>query len=302
MQSKSPAVLVTGGTGYLGAVLVAKLKEHKYDVVTIARRPSRVTFFGVKHYEGDLSCKDLLSEALADVTYVVHLASLVGYPSCDKKPNEARLTNIDGSLTLLSCLQPHHKLIFASSVSVYGTQDKKDIIDEEASCHPCSLYSETKFLIEKPCLEKDAVILRIAALFGIGITCKYDVMVNSLVEQCLKKKVSIYDADEFRNVVHVKDAADGILFTIKNFENMKGQIFNLGDDSLVTSKREIINLILKYKPDILVEYDKDFTDPEGRTYRISFQKIQKLGYRASFGIEDGIKELVNYYQKLLEEK
>jgi len=102
--------------------------------------------------------------------------------------------------------------------------------------------------------------------------------------------------------VHVKDAADGIMFTIKNFENMKGQIFNLGDDSLVTSKREIINFILKYKPDIRVEYDKDFTDPEGRTYRISFQKIQKLGYRSSFGIEDGIKELINYYQKLLEEK
>lgn len=127
-------------------------------------------------------------------------------------------------------------------------------------------------------------------------------MVNSLVEQCLKKKVSIYDADEFRNILHVKDAADGILFTIKNFENMKGQIFNLGDNSLVTSKREIINIILKYKPDIHVEYDKDFTDPEGRTYRISFQKIQKLGYRARFGIEDGIKELVDYYQKLLEEK
>lgn len=127
-------------------------------------------------------------------------------------------------------------------------------------------------------------------------------MVNSLVEQCLRTKVLIYDADAYRNIVHVKDAADGILFTIENFENMKGQIFNLGADSLVTSKREMINLILKYKPDILIEYDKDFTDPEGRTYRISFQKIQKLGYRASIGIEDGIKELIDYYKKLPVEK
>jgi len=157
--------------------------------------------------------------------------------------------------------------------------------------------------MEKPCLSNGFVIFRIAPPFGISSSCKTDgVMVNSLVELTLKNDFVIYDADAIRNVLHIKDAANGILFAIKNYERMQGQIFNIGDDSLAVSKREIIKIISKYMPDLKVEFDNSFTDPVGRTDRISFQKIHKLGFTATIGIEDGIHELIDYYQTLLNVK
>ena len=100
-----------------------------------------------------------------------------------------------------------------------------------------------------------------------------------------------------RNYVHISDIFGVFNFTVKNFDKLKGEIYNLGLSDANLTKEQLCKEIQKIIPDFKYIISKTGTDEDKRDYFVSNDKIEKKGFKASFKLKDGIKELLNLYSK-----
>lgn len=103
----------------------------------------------------------------------------------------------------------------------------------------------------------------------------------------------LFDSFAKRTFIHVNDAADCYIFTMDNFNKMKGQIFNAGGNDLNYSKKEIADLI-KNKVNYNI-IDSELKDKDLRHFIVNFDKIENLGFQPRITIEKGINELVKLF-------
>ena len=120
-------VLVTGGAGYIGSILVPLLLSKGYKVTVYdlfnygAETLLSCTFSqNLTLIKGDIRDEEHLKKVMNEVDGVIHLAAIVGYPACSKDPELATTTNVDGTRNITKNLQPHQRLVFASTGSCYG--------------------------------------------------------------------------------------------------------------------------------------------------------------------------------------
>lgn len=93
--------------------------------------------------------------------------------------------------------------------------------------------------------------------------------------------------------MHIEDAAKCYIFTLENFDKMKGNIFNAGGNHLNYSKLEIAKLIRDRVDFKIVE--SEVKDKDVRHYIVKFDKIEKLGFVPKITVEEGIDELLKVY-------
>jgi nucleoside-diphosphate-sugar epimerase len=296
-------ILVVGGAGYIGSIVVSKLLARGYSV----RLLDNLLY-------GDESIKPLLSDpklefmsgdcrniqdvvrAMNAVNGVVHMAAIVGDPACAADDKNALQINYAATRMMLEIAKGNgiERFIFASSCSVYGASD--DIVDEKSETIPVSLYAETKLHSELALLEARSTtchptILRFATVFGLAPRPRFDLVVNLLTAKAIQEGVvTIYNGDQWRPFVHVKDVAEAVVQTLlAPIEAVSGEIFNVGDDRLNFTLAEIAEKIRLQVPNTRVEY---VNNADRRNYRVSFRKIRDcLGWTAEFSVEDGISEI-----------
>ena len=172
-------VTVTGGTGFLGSYLVRDLLAAGATVRVLARpspRADRLTAAGVEIVAGDL--RDLASIALAvkDADIVYHLAAKVGAAP----RNDYFETNVGGTENLLAACAANGvgKLVYASSLAVYGPVSEGGRIDEftgfDDKPQLRDPYSESKIAADRLVSSfarktgLPTVILREGIIFGPG--------------------------------------------------------------------------------------------------------------------------------------
>lgn len=110
-----------------------------------------------------------------------------------------------------------------------------------------------------------------------------------------KKKLEVFDAHFRRNFIHIRDVVDAFIFTIKNFNKLKSNIYNLGLSSANLTKLELAKKINKLLPKTKIKIIKNTSDPDKRDYFVSNKKIEKAGFKASISLDIGIKELSNLF-------
>jgi len=126
-------VCVTGGTGFLGGVLVRDLLA-KGAAVRVLGRPSprahELEAAGAEIIRGDLGNPESISHAVGGADIVYHLAAKVGSPGNRKDYPE---TNVAGTERLLAACAQHSigQLVYASSLAVYGPVKDGERIDED---------------------------------------------------------------------------------------------------------------------------------------------------------------------------
>lgn len=291
-------VLVTGGAGYIGSTLVPLLLDQGL----------KVTVYDAFHYgvssllavtrnanlrliKGDICDEECLGKALESVDAVVHLAAIVGYPACDKYPQEADRVNVQGTATVAKLLKPYQKLVYASTGSCYGAVE--DVCTEETPISPLSVYGETKARGEDDVIDEGGVVLRLATLFGVSPRPRLDLLINELTYRALNEKnISVYEPHFRRTFLHVRDAAKAFLFALENYQVMSGNVFNVGDEAMNMTKAEAVYKIQKCLPDTLVTMSGVGEDKDKRDYHVSYSKIAKLGFKSTMALEEGIEELV----------
>ena len=308
---KKLKILITGGAGYLGSVITTKLIDigHSVTVIDILEfnKTSLSHLFikkGFKFIEADVRDKKLLKGLIKDKDIIIPLAALVGAPLCDKYPKKTKEINYDNIRFILSIIKSHQKLIYPNTNSGYGVGEKNDYCDEKSPLNPISLYGKTKVEAEKIILEyKNSVIFRLATVFGYSYRMRTDLLVNFLVKRAVKEKeIKLFEPHFRRNYIHVLDVANAFIFAINNFNKMRGNIYNVGLSSANLTKIELARLIKKHVNGVKIKIIKNRKDPDKRDYFVSNKKIEKLGFKPTVSISDGIVELRNIYKSFNFEK
>jgi len=149
-------VLVTGAGGYVGARLVPSLISNGYEVVAVDtywygrevldRIPKEALFIE----ELDIRDVPALTEAMNDVTDVIHLACISNDPSFDLNPELGKSINLDAFEPLVQVARNAgvRRFIYASSSSVYGVKEEERVT-EELSLEPLTDYSKFKAICEE---------------------------------------------------------------------------------------------------------------------------------------------------------
>lgn len=302
-------ILITGGSGYIGSVLVSYLLKKGLFVRVVDILP----FSGyipqqyekkIEYIQSDIKKKEPM--LLKNIFAVIHLAALSNEASSDKNPNETKEVN---TLTTIALAQKAKELnvkrfIFASSSSIYdkGMSKEDGPKSENTQVSPTGAYSISKYEAEKKLLtlsdkKFSVVILRKATVCGFSPVMRFDLVVNAMVRSALTKGyIQVYCKGlQWRPLISAGDvtlAYYKVLTAPK--QNVAGQIFNIGfgnfrveDIALLVQKTMVKHFSLH--PKIIFEQD----DRKDRSYRINVNKAKYIfGFTPKMTIEETIIDLV----------
>ena len=300
-------VLVAGGAGYLGSILVPTLLNKGYKVTALDslmhNQHSLSECCSISDFDfvkGDICDVQLMSSLISKFDIVIMLAAIVGAPACKVNPPLTQLVNYDAPVAMIKMLSPAQKAIFPTTNSGYGIGEKDKLCTEESPLRPLSEYGKHKVALEKAFLDAgNAITFRLATVFGMSPRMRMDLLVNDFVYRAFKDHFIVLFEEHFRrNFVHVRDVAKAFQFGIDNYENMKGEPFNVGLSTANLTKRQLCEKIKEYVPGFYIHSAPVGEDPDKRDYLVSNDKIESLGWRPDFSLDDGIKELLKGYQIL----
>lgn len=302
-KQKYKKVLVTGGAGCVGTTLVGQLLKAGYKVRVVDNLMyggmGLLSYFIDPNFElmiGDIRDKQVISKALKGMDAIIHLAAIVGYPACDKYPNEAQDINFKATKQLNDLRGKKQLFIFASTGSNYGHVES-GLCNEDTPLAPLTIYGKTKTKAEEAIIKTDNVIIyRFATAFGLSPRLRLDLMINDFTFQALKTKhLVVYEKDYRRTFIHVRDMSSSLIFALENASKMVGEAYNVGDESMNMTKEDVVKILLN-KLDFVVNFTDSGKDPDQRNYAVDYSKIKKLGYKTGVSVEKGIDEIIRAFK------
>jgi nucleoside-diphosphate-sugar epimerase len=300
-------ILVTGGTGYLGSVLVGRLLSRGYRVTVLDNllygQPSLLHCCSNPNFDfvlGDARDERLMGELLKKHDVIIPLAAIVGMKACDRDPLMTKSVNYDAIALLNRLRSPDQKVISPCTNSGYGTKSGELYCTEETPLEPISLYGETKVKAEFELLNSpNTISLRLATVFGPSPRMRLDLLVNDFVYRAVNDGfLVIYEKDFKRNYIHIEDVADCFCFCLGRFDEMKGEAYNVGLNEANLSKAELATKIKEYVPSLYIHYAEVGSDPDKRNYIVSNDKIKQKGFEAKRSLDEGIQQLIKAYKML----
>jgi nucleoside-diphosphate-sugar epimerase len=293
-------VLITGGAGYVGTTLIPLLLEKEYEVTVIDslifnNGDRLIPFLSDKKFtfiKGDIRDLDLMKSVIENKDVIIHLAAYVGFPICRLKgEKESYSVNTKATQKLVSMLKEEQYLLFGSTGSNYG--EVIGLCTEETPLNPLSIYGKTKTEAEKIVMtHKNSTAFRFATAFGISPRMRLDLLVNDLTYKAVTEGYAvIYESHFLRTFIHVKDLARSFVFAIENQEKMSSNIYNTGSNKMNYTKKEVCDIINKKVPQAFFHHASIKEDPDKRNYKVSYDKINKLGFEVEIGLEEGISEI-----------
>ena len=305
---KKEKILITGGAGYVGAVLTSHLlnKGHKITVIDLMIYGEEVLIKNpnLRIIKGDIRDVELLKKELPNHDVVIHLACISNDPSFELNPQLGKSINLEAFKPLVEISKQNSikRFIYASSSSVYGLKKEKEI-HENILLEPLTDYSkykvECEIILKKYESENfTPIILRPATVCGYSPRQRLDVVVNILTNLAYhKRKISVFGGKQLRPNIHIKDMAK-VYDVLINAQKSKvsGEIFNVGyENKTVLDLANTVKSVLG--DDIqLVETPTD----DNRSYHISSKKIQRvLDFDSKFTIKNAINDLKIAFEKNL---
>ena len=294
-------ILVTGGAGYVGTSLIPILLEAGHDVLVLDNLmfggDQLLPFFRSPHFsfiQGDIRNREDLAEAVRDRDVIVHLAAIVGYPACRKDPHLAEDVNVGGTKLLASLLSKDQLVLYGSTGSNYGKVEV--VCTEETPLNPLSLYGQTKTLAEQYLLDNcSTVAYRFATAFGVSPRLRLDLLINDFAYKSVTQGyLVVYEKHFMRTFIHVHDMGRAFALAIENADVMRGEVYNVGSNSMNYSKEDVCELI-KRQVDCYIHYAAIGEDADKRDYVVSYEKINSLGYDTTIDVEEGIRELIRSF-------
>ena len=298
-------ILITGGAGYIGSMLCTRLLSlgHQVTVIDLLKydKGSLNHLYFNKNFKlivDDVRKKSLVKKLVKQNDYIIPLAALVGAPLCEKYKKDAISTNLGTIKTLCEIVTKKNKIIYLTTNSGYGIGEKDKYCDENSPLNPISLYGRTKCDGEDlvRARTKNHVCFRLATVFGHSYRMRSDLLVNNFVNTTVKKKkLTLFEPHFRRNFIHVRDVVNAIVFTMKNFNRLKNDVYNLGLSSANISKIMLARKIQKQYKKLKIKIVTNRKDPDKRDYFVSNRKVEKKGFKASISLDEGISELIQIF-------
>lgn len=293
-------IFITGGAGYVGAVLVPKILERGYHVTVLD-----LMIYGedvINPHEhltmvrGDIRDLDLLKEIIVGHDIVIHLACISNDPSFELNPDLGKSINLDAfePLVALSKRSGVSRFIYASSSSVYGVKQERNV-HEEMSLEPLTDYSKFKATCESILMNFESlnftpVTIRPATVCGYSPRQRLDVVVNILTNLAFhKREISVFGGNQLRPNIHIDDMADAYISIIEaDAARISGQIFNVGtENQTVLELAETVRSVVGMDVRLVTSPSSD-----NRSYHISSKKIaDMLGFVPSRSIAQASSDI-----------
>lgn len=312
-------ILVTGGTGFVGAELVKSLIQGGAEVRVfdnnIRGKISRLEGYHeqIEFIEGDVKNYNEVLEASKEIDTIFHLAFINGTDNFYNFPEKVLEVGVKGALTTLDAA-------IASGVSNYIVTSSSEVYQEPTSIptseneriiipdimNPRFSYSGGKIITELLAIhyaakqDLNTVIFRPHNFYGPDMGTGHVIPQFILRMKELSNNLSIKEIDfpiqgtgeETRSFCYIKDAIDGLI--ISAIKGKKGEIYHGGTEEEITIKelaKEISNLLgLKIK---IQEGDLLYGGTTRRCPDTS--KIQNLGYSPKYSLRDGLKHTISWY-------
>jgi nucleoside-diphosphate-sugar epimerase len=302
-------ILITGGAGYLGSVITKRMLDEGHEVIVLDKLIfNQTSLLGYtytskfKFIYGDVRNEKLLEKLCNEADAIIPLAAIVGFPACDADPKLAKEINFQQIVNIVKFTNGKgKKILYPNTNSGYGIGIGQTECTEESPLNPISVYGQTKCEAENFLMTStDAIIFRLATVFGVSTRMRTDLLVNDFVYKAITDKyIVVFEKTFKRNFIHIRDVASAFIFMLDRYDTYKGEIFNVGLSDANFSKQELLEKIQTHVKDFAVSYNDYYEDPDKRDYIVSNDKIERTGWRPHMDLDKGIKELIMAYQMIV---
>jgi nucleoside-diphosphate-sugar epimerase len=305
-------ILVTGGAGFIGSNLCARLLKDGHSVLCV---DNLIT--GSTDNIASLRNHPLFAFLQHDVTQpfefeadaIFHLASPASPIGYMEHPIETILVNSQGTYQMLEQARKQNALFLISSTSeIYGDPlvhpQREDYWGNVNPIGPRACYDESKRLGETLTMEyyrqyqTDVRIVRIFNTFGPNSQIDDGRMIPNFITQALKNEsLTIFgDGKKTRSITYVSDLVEGLVLAMFR-PNTTGEVFNLGstEEHTVQEYAEMIIRLCNSTSTIVFEPSR-IDDPERR--RPNPTKAQQvLGWQRKVSMEDGLSQSIAWFSQ-----
>jgi len=324
-------VLITGGAGFLGRCLAARLDGAGCRVTVLDDLSCVNSTFdcsalagdSIRKIQGSVFDRPLIEELVSAHPVVVHFASVVGVEETVSRTIPT-IENLSGTINVVRALTPDHVVVFGSSADVYGAHSRlydramreDDLFVYENGRVNRWVYPHVKTLEENLMSNSAArsVVVRIFNCYGPEMDYPAPKRVIPHFIDCILNKRSLLlsgDGAQRRSFCFVGDMIDGFVAVLQHAASMDGarnDCFNLGHPEPITI-RELAELVVGCALDMgLIEkplpvvadrfvYSQAFDDRWHRTPDIAHAR-QVLGFSPNVPLRDGLGRTLAYYHRL----
>jgi len=298
---------ITGGAGFIGRHLVAKLLHDKHEITIFDNFSSSskndITHLledGVGLVTGDILDYDLLLKSMPNYDFVIHLAAQTSVSQSVANPKTTADIIVDGTVNVLkSCVKTNVKnIIFSSSAAVYGNSINT-LLAENAQLSPLSSYGASKLVAEYNLLAfsklfgLNCISLRLFNVYGNGQSSEAGVIRKFLKNISKDAPIEIFgDGVQSRDFVHVSDVIQAFYCAIRNIETKRGEVYNIGSGT-ATSINELASLLISSKGKDLQVIHKPALEGEIKDSKADISLAENdIGYSPHVPLSDGLANLV----------
>jgi UDP-glucuronate decarboxylase len=307
-------IMITGGAGFLGSHLCDRLLKDDADVLCVDN-----FFTGTKqnlaHLIGDarfeLMRHDVTFPLYVEVDQIYNLACPASPVHYQFDPVQTTKTSVHGAINMLGLARRIKARIFQASTSeVYG--------DPEVHPQPESYWGRVNTIGPRACYDEgkrcaetlffdyyrqhnlDIKVARIFNTYGPRMHPNDGRVVSNFIVQALKgEDITIYgDGQQTRSFCYVDDMIDGFIKLMATDNHFTGPVNlgNPGEFTMLELAEKVLQLVQGKSKLAFLALPTD--DPRQRQPDISLAK-SKLEWEPSVSLDDGLKETVSYFKKLL---
>ena len=303
--------LVTGGAGFIGSHFLHALLEQdpnatvvNLDLLTYAGNPENVADLSsnsrYRFVQGDICDREIVDLLMSETDVVVHFAAESFVDRSIYGAESFIRTDVLGTFVLLETARKYsiQRFIHISTDEVYGACPSGEF-QEEDTLKPTNPYSASKAGADRLAYSfyktYGLPVLITRASNNYGPRQYPEKLIPLFITNALQNvPLPVYgDGLQIRDWLFVTDHCSAILLLLK--EGKTGEVYNIGS-GFETTNLAITEMILKHlnRPSSLIRHVNDRPGHD-RRYSMNSEKLRSLGWKPSFGLEEGLKGTVEWY-------
>jgi len=312
------SILVTGGAGFIGSHLVERLLadgravtvldnfDPFYDKAVKRRNLARAEGHpAFRFVEGDIRDERVLAELFAarGFTALVHLAARAGVRPSIADPAGYADVNVNGTVRLFEACRRHgvERIVFASSSSVYGDNEKVPFSEEDRVDHPVSPYAATKkageLLAHTHCHLFGASIACLRYFTVFGPRQRPEMAIHAFTRLLADgKPVPLFgDGSSERDYTYIDDIVDG---TVRALDKVQGfRVYNLGGSRTTALRDLVAKLAAGLRVEARIETRPFSPGDVARTWADVRRASAELGWTPKIDLDRGIARFLEWFAR-----
>ena len=319
-------VLVTGGTGFLGAHICRVLAERGDRVIQADLKPSEANpplAWLLEPVRGGITFLRLDTENITGliracqhhgVESMIHASAITDLDLLVKEPAYSARSIIGGALNVMETarLLGIPRVIYISSIAVYSAVEYEPMDEDHTVLRSdqrpaLASYTSAKLSCESLGLcywgfhQLDFVAVRLSAVYGLGMN--YPMYIKPMVEESLNGKAVRFSSggDMIRDYTYISDVVSGIIQALDHPRSFRYRIFNLSSGEAPVRASELARVVRATLPEAQIEIGPGMTAIEEAQVksrgRLSIERARReFGYAPRYSLSEGVRAYVEEFR------